>query len=418
MSQIEEQDYPLPIVEAISHDRFELLLEISAKLSSTLHLDELLLMVMDVATELTDTQRASILLVDNSTGNLHFAASTDGEVPSDIAVPMDSSIAGWVVRHERSLILGDVQTDDRHFGTVDEKMALVTRSMLAVPLITKKGVIGALEVLNKRNDAPYTGQDVAVMEALASQSAVAIMNASLFHQSDLLAEIMHEIKTPLMAITAASELLTRPQLPADKHGELIGMIKKESLRLSQMTKDFLEFARLESGRERLSREPIDLVKVVNDVVQLTEAQADKRGITIITQLAPELTRPGDESFLIGDSDRIKQVLLNLVSNAIKYNVEGGRITIELARVTAAAGRQEVAMRVSDTGRGILSEDISHLFERFYRIPGSERISEGSGMGLAIANKIVEEHGGRIEVTSELGKGTDFVVILPLSARSS
>lgn len=415
MSEIEEQDYPLPKIEAISHDRFELLLEISAKLSSTLHLDDLLLMVMDVATELTDTQRASILLVDNSTGNLHFAASTDGEVPSDIAVPLDSSIAGWVVRHGRTVILGDVQTDDRHFGTVDEQMALVTRSMLAVPLITKKGVIGALEVLNKRDDAPYTGQDVAVMEALASQSAVAIMNASLFHQSDLLAEIMHEIKTPLMAITSASELLTRPQLPTEKHGELIGMIKKESLRLSQMTKDFLEFARLESGRERLSREPIDLVKVVEDVVQLTGAQADERHIGIVTELASELPKPAGESFLVGDSDRIKQVLLNLVSNAIKYNIEGGRITIAVSRNTAAAGGQQISLRVSDTGRGISSEDIDHLFERFYRIPGSERISEGSGMGLAIANKIVEEHGGRIVVTSELGKGTDFVVNLPLSA---
>lgn len=418
MSEIEVQDYPLPSVEAISHDRFELLLEISAKLSSTLHLDDLLLMVMDVATELTDTQRASILLVDNSTGDLHFAASTDGEVPRDIAVPMDSSIAGWVVRHGRSVILGDVQTDDRHFGTVDEKMALVTRSMLAVPLITKKGVIGALEVLNKRNDAPYTGQDVAVMEALASQSAVAIMNASLFHQSDLLAEIMHEIKTPLMAITAASELLTRPQLPVDKHGELIGMIKKESLRLSQMTKDFLEFARLESGRERLSREPVDLVKVVRDVVQLTEAQAGKRDISIATDLDSALSESDDETFLIGDSNRIKQVLLNLVSNAIKYNTEGGSITIAVTRAAAAAGGLEVSMRVSDTGRGISSEDISHLFERFYRIPGSEKVSEGSGMGLAIANKIVEEHGGRIVVTSELGKGTDFVVLLPLVASHS
>jgi signal transduction histidine kinase len=329
---------------AISPEHLARLLQISQRLSSTLRLDELLSLVMDVATELTHTETASILLVNRSTGQLHFAASTRGEVLQDIVVPLDNSIAGWVVRHGRSLILDDVQTDERFYANVDEDLAFVTRSMLAVPLVTSQGIIGALEVINKQDDAHYTGQDVALMEALASQSAVAIMNAHLFSQSDLIAEIMHEIKTPLMAISAASELLTRPEIPQEKHADLVAMIKKESNRLSKMTKDFLDFARLESGRMRLARAAVLVPQIIEDVVQLSQAQAAARGIEIVTQLAPDLPTASSQTAVIGDADRLKQVLLNLVSNAIKYNVVDGRITLSASRMAS-----EVQISVADTG---------------------------------------------------------------------
>lgn len=396
------------VSETISPAHLKRLLEISTRLGSTLHLDSLLSLVMDVATELTDTETASILLVDKNTGQLHFVASTDNFVPDDMVVPLDNSIAGWVVRNGRSLILGDVQADTRFYANIDKNLEFTTRSMLAVPLSTKQGVIGALEVLNKRNDKPYTGQDVALMEALASQSAVAIMNAHLFHQSDLLAEIMHEIKTPLMAIQAASELMGRPELGAEKKDELVGMIKRESQRVSKMTRDFLDFARLESGRVRLARLPVDVRTVITDVVNIAESQASNRGITIETSLASDLPTPDSRPTLIGDSDRLKQVLLNLVSNAVKYNVENGRITI-----TAAVADVEILLSVADTGHGILPDDMAHLFERFYRIPGSEG-AEGSGLGLSVSQKIVEEHNGRIDVASTVGEGTTFTIHFPLS----
>lgn len=409
MPEIKEKEFLALSVEAIPPASFKRLLEISMRLSSTLHLEELLSLVMDVATDLTDTQKASILLVDKKTGQLHFAASKGDEVPEDVVVPLDNSIAGWVVRHGRSVILDDVQSDSRFYAEVDSDAAFVTRSMLAVPLITHQGVIGALEVLNKRGDAPYNAQDVALMEALASQSAVAILNAYLFHQSDLLAEIMHELKTPLMAISAASELLTRPELPADKHQELIYMVKRETQRLSQMTKDFLDFARLEAGRVRLASEPVNIATIIQDVIHITQSQAAERGIQIVSEMAAALPTADGPTQLIGDADRLKQVLLNLVSNAIKYNRENGRITI-----AAHMQDQELCLSVRDTGPGISEEDMAHLFERFYRIPSSEGTADGSGLGLSIAHKIVEEHHGRIEVDSTLGKGTTFTVVLPVT----
>jgi len=396
-------------INAISAEHLARLLQISRRLSSTLRLDELLSLVMDVATELTRTETASILLVDRSTGQLHFAASTRGEVPQDIVVPLDNSIAGWVVRHGRSLILDDVQTDERFYANVDENLEFVTRSMLAVPLVTGQGVIGALEVINKQDGANYTSQEVALMEALASQSAVAILNVHLFSQNDLIAEIMHELKTPLMAISAASELLSRPEMPQEKHGELVGMIKKESNRLSKMTRDFLDFARLESGRMRLRKEILNVPQIIEEVISISQTQAAARNIEIMSQLASDLPTTASKTAVIGDADRLKQVLLNLVSNATKYNRENGRITIN-----ARCQVNELQIGVADTGPGISPEDLAHLFERFYRIPGSES-AEGSGLGLSVAQKIVEEHNGRIEVDSTVGEGTQFTICLPVTA---
>ncbi|MCA9961840.1 MAG: GAF domain-containing sensor histidine kinase [Anaerolineales bacterium] len=398
------------LFETVSPEVLTRLLEVSTRLSSTLHLDELLDLVMVAATDLTNTQVGSILLVDEVTGQLHFAASTRGAVPEDIIVPLDNSIAGWVVRNGRSLILDDVQSDKRFYATVDKDLQFVTQSMLAVPLITNNKTIGALEVINKIDHSGYTPQDVALMEAIASQSAVAIMNARLFSQSDLLAEIMHELKTPLMAIRSASELMSRPNFPQEKHVELVNMIRREAIRLSNMTKDFLDFARLESGRVRLKNEVVDLMILILDVVRIAESQAAARHITITTQLPDDLPRADRQPFLQGDGDRLKQVLLNFVSNAIKYNVENGRITI-----TAQCSDNEIRIGIADTGHGIAAEDMVHLFERFYRVPQSENAAEGSGMGLAIAKKIVEQHGGRIEVASTVGEGTIFTIVLPLQS---
>jgi signal transduction histidine kinase len=368
---------------------------------------------MEVATDLTNTEVASILLRDQATGNLHFVASTEGAAPEDMIVPLDNSIAGWVVQNGRSLILEDVQSDSRYYAMVDKDLQFVTRSMLAVPLTTQDQTIGALEVINKKDEEPYTAQEVAMMEALAAQSAVAIVNARLFHQSDLLAELMHELKTPLMAIRSAAELLCRPDFPPDKHAELAQMLQRETSRLSDMTKDFLDFARLESGRVRLAHEPVDVRLLIWDVVRIAESQAADKGITIDADIDEAVPGPDAATALWGDVDRLKQVLLNFVSNAIKYNVENGRITITVRRDDEA-----LRIAVADTGYGIAPQDLERLFERFYRVPGKEGVAEGSGLGLAIAKKIVEEHNGRIEVASELNVGTTFTIHLPLGRNGS
>jgi signal transduction histidine kinase len=399
-------------LDSISSRHLQRLLEISTVLGSTLDLKQLLKQVISAATELTDTEVASILLIEPKTGELYFAAASNDPLEDGVStieqavegavVPLDGSIAGWIVRQGQPLILDDVQADERHFTGVDKTTHFTTRTMLGVPLMTKGRVIGALEAINKRTGA-YSEQDVALLQAIATQAAVAIENARLFQQSDLLAEIMHELKTPLMALTAASELLVHKQLPQGRRNELLQMIQRETRRLSHMTQDFLDLARLESGRAQLAREPIDPVELIQDVVRIQQPQAIACQVTLTGHAAETLPN------LVGDYNRLKQVLLNLASNAIKYNVPNGRVRIE-ARSDMPG---EITLAVSDTGPGIPAKSMDRLFERFYRLPDSEGFSEGTGLGLSIARKIVEEHGGRIEVESEVSKGTTFRCCLPI-----
>ncbi|MCB0016391.1 MAG: GAF domain-containing sensor histidine kinase [Anaerolineales bacterium] len=389
---------------AIGPHQLQRLLEISTQLSSTLDLNRLLQMVIDLSTELTDTEVASILLVDERTGELRFVASSNSGVGvEDVVVPLEGSLAGWIVLNGKPLVSTDVKADNRHFQGVDDSTKFVTRTLLGVPLISRNKVIGCLEVLNKKGSDDYTDQDIFLTEALASQAAVAIENARLFQQSDLIAEVMHELKTPLMALSVSSELLTRDTLPETERGVLIDMIKRESNRLVKLTQDYLDLARLESRRVTMAADPVDMLQLTQQVINIAQPQAEQRNIEI------QLISPNKVPAVSGDFDRLKQVMLNLVSNAIKYNRDDGQIVIRLD-----IDKENLKLQVRDSGRGIEEEHLNKLFSRFYRIPDAEGYSEGTGLGLSIAKTIVEEHSGRIDVSSQYGVGTSFTVTLPIS----
>ncbi|MGH2536843.1 MAG: sensor histidine kinase [Candidatus Promineifilaceae bacterium] len=386
----------------ITPTRLQRLLEISTTLSSTLDLKQLMEMVISAATDLTNTEVASIILLDRVSGELYFAAAS-GENPPEqgMVVPLEGSIAGWVVRSGEPIVIDDVQTDARYYERVERSTHFVTRNMVAVPLINKGEVVGVLEAINKGGRVAYSDQDLAILQALASQAAVAIENARLFQQTDLIAEFMHEVKTPLSGLTAAAEMLGR-QPPPEKQAELVEILQIEIGRLARLAQDFLDLARLESGRSHINREPVDLAELVREVVALQAPQAAARKVKVATRIADDLPD------IRGDHDRLKQVFLNLTSNAIKYNVEGGKIEVCLQSQNGS-----LLVEISDTGRGIAAEYLPHLFDRFYRVPDGEGFSEGSGLGLAIARRILEEHGGRIEVRSQAGQGTTVACTLPL-----
>jgi signal transduction histidine kinase len=379
------------------------LLEISTKLSSTLDIEQLLLMIVRAATELVDTEVASIMLLEEKTGELYFVAASDMANPVKVKIPKEASLAGHVVQTKHPFISNDVQQDVRHFSVVDEATRFSTRSMVGVPLLSKGAVIGVLEALNKRDDAPYSEEDVMILQALASQATVAIENARLFQQSDLLAEVMHELKTPLMALIASSELLKTGKLSREDNEAMVAMIHEESVRLSQMTMDFLDLARLESGRSHLKRERVYIVQLLEEVVELTLPQAKAREIEM------EMNLPAFNPLIIGDTDRLRQVFINLINNAIKYNKNAGKIYL-LANIE----NNNLHITIQDTGVGIPPDSLPQLFNRFYRVPDTAQTSDGSGLGLFVAHKIVEEHNGQINVTSTLGKGSTFTIVLPIA----
>ena len=383
--------------------RMTRLMEVSRTLASTLDLSKLLRQIIEAAVELTDTESASIMLFDPHSGELRFEATTDEDSATleGFIIPVEGSIAGWIVTHTEPLVVPDVSRDPRWSQVVDRKTSFVTRSILGVPLVTRDKTVGALEALNKRSGS-FTNDDAETLKTLAAQAAVAIVNARLFQQSDQIAEMVHELRTPLNSLMATSHLLLRPELPAAKRIELIKTMQRETARLSQMTTDFLDLARLESGRMRFVHAAVDLPELVNECVEIIRHQAAGRGITIQVHLDPSL--PALES----DRGKLKQVLLNLLTNAVKYNRENGTITV---RVQLKETKWRVS--VTDTGRGIPTESMQHMFEKFYRVAQTEDTATGTGLGLPIAKKIVEALGGEMGVESIAEVGSIFHFTLPI-----
>jgi len=383
--------------------RMTRLMEVSRTLASTLDLSKLLRQIIEAAVELTDTESASIMLFDPHSGELRFEATTDEDSATleGFIIPVEGSIAGWIVTHTEPLVVPDVSRDPRWSQVVDRKTSFVTRSILGVPLVTRDKTVGALEALNKRSGS-FTNDDAETLKTLAAQAAVAIVNARLFQQSDQIAEMVHELRTPLTSLMATSHLLLRPELPAAKRIELIKTLQRETARLSQMTTDFLDLARLESGRMRFVHAAVDLPELVNECVEIIRHQAAGRGITIQVHLDPSL--PALES----DRGKLKQVLLNLLTNAVKYNRENGTITV---RVQLKETKWRVS--VTDTGRGIPTESMQHMFEKFYRVAQTEDTATGTGLGLPIAKKIVEALGGEMGVESIAEVGSIFHFTLPI-----
>ncbi len=396
--------------DAILLARFQRLMEISQQLNSTLDLGSLLRKIISAAKELTETEAASILLLDPSTGDLHFeiASNIKPQDMEDIIVPKDS-IAGWVATHGEPRVIDDVTQEPTWSNRVDDTIEFHTRSILAVPLRTHTKVIGVLEAINKIGSERWDESDVNTLTTLASQAAIAIENARLFQQSDFIAEMVHELRTPLAALKASTVLLLRPDLPEVKRHDIITTMQSETERLSRLTSEFLDLARLESGRARLEVARFDLNKLIEESVEVVLPQAGDKGITISNEVGKYTVN--------ADRGKVKQVLLNLLTNAIKYNRENGEIHILTEETADAEGHPFVQIAVKDTGYGISKEHQKHMFEKFYRVSDTAGFTQGTGLGLAIAKQIVQAHGGVITLESEQGVGSKFAFGIPIATRN-
>ena len=389
-------------------ERYQRLLEISQDLASTLDLNTLLDRIGNAAADLCNAEAASILLYDENKQLLTFVSATNLDEPlmRGLLVPVDSSIAGWIVLNRQPIIITEAQKDPRHFGSIGKTVNVTTTSLLGVPLIAKDKVIGALEAINKRSGA-FTGEDQEVLMALSAHAAVAIENTRLFQQSDLIAEMVHELRTPLASLNTAAHLLSRNDVPREQRQRVTEVICSETNRLSQLASAFLDLARLESGRAQFHAEVFDARLMLEECVGIMRSKATESKLTL-NIFIPDQLPP-----LRADRDKIKQVILNLLSNAIKYNRPSGNITLG-----AHATRDELIVALNDTGPGISKPDQERVFEKFYRVRSAENMAPGSGLGLAITKRIVEAHGGRIEMESEVGVGSTFTVFLPLKSSVS
>jgi two-component system, OmpR family, sensor kinase len=231
------------------------------------------------------------------------------------------------------------------------------------------------------------------------------LQAAFERQKQFTSDASHELRTPLAVLRGDIEIALRRERNAEEYQRTLASNLEEIVRLSRLVEDLLMLARADSGRVELRCELLDLGKLCADMVEYISPLAEQREQTLTYQ-APTQTVTVNV-----DVQRIKQLLLNLLDNAIKYTEPKGTI-----RLSVTTEGQAAVLSVADTGRGIPPEDLPHIFERFFRRSAktSDRSAPGSGLGLSIVKWIVEAHGGKIEVSSELGKGSVFTIKLPLA----
>ena len=292
------------------------------------------------------------------------------------------------------------------------------RSLLTVPLLREQQILGGLTVW-RRQVGEFEPEVINLLQTFATQSALAIHNARLFreigdknreieaanrHKSEFLANVSHELRTPLNAIIGFSEVLLEKFFGElnDKQNEYVDDILSSGRHLLSLINDILDLSKVEAGRMELEVTPFFLPDAIENALLLVRERASRHGIKLDRAVDDRL---GD---FTGDERKVKQILVNLLTNAVKFTPEGGQI-----RVEARLDDRAIIVSVTDTGIGIAKEDQEAIFEEFRQAGGNyAHKREGTGLGLTLTKRFVEMHGGKIWVESEVGKGSTFTFTLP------
>ena len=402
--------------------------EVGQAVSSTLDLETVLRTIVSRATELAGVDGGSIYEYD-AEGEEFQVRATD-RLPDKLVEAMRATpirkgegVLGRMAISGEPVEIPDIADERNYQSRVREKLVrLGYRSVLAVPLLRENHILGGLAVNRKRAGA-FDPQVIDLLKTFATQSALAIQNARLYreievksreleaasrHKSEFLANMSHELRTPLNAIIGFSEVLSERMFGEinEKQAEYLGDILQSGRHLLSLINDILDLSKIEAGRMELEVSEFDLPGAIENTITLVRERAVRRGIT--------LGRVIDERLgsIRADERKVKQVLLNLLSNALKFTPEGGKIDV---RAAVNDGVAEIS--VMDSGIGISPEDQEAVFEEFRQVGTASKKIEGTGLGLAISRKFIELHGGRICVSSKVGSGSTFSFTLPVQRSS-
>ena len=331
------------------------------------------------------------------------------------------TVAGRVVLDARPVHVDDlsVEAASEFPDALDLQRESGQRTTLGVPLL-REGVALGVVLIRRREVRPFNDKQVALLKTFADQAVIAIENVRLFselqertsqlqvanrHKDEFLANMSHELRTPLNAIIGFSEVMLERMFGelTDKQEEYLNDILSSGRHLLSLINDILDLSKIEAGRMELELTDFNLPVAIDNARTLVHERAARRGLTLTQDVDDRL---GD---FRGDERKIKQVLLNLLSNAIKFTPEGGKV-----QVRAELKGEVVEIAVADTGVGIAPEDQEMVFEEF-RQAGTDvaKKHEGTGLGLALARRFVELHGGNLWLESEVGVGSTFTFELPV-----
>ncbi len=418
--------------KAIQHrnQQLSLLNQISQMFSSSLELENVLETVLGEVQRLLDVFSVSFWLTDPVTGEL-VCVHAKGPGSEDLVqqrLTMGQGITGTAAQRNASLLIEDVWADQRHASNVDQKTGVAIRSMMCIPLRVKGDGIGVLNLVDPRV-GHFTQSDLTLLEPIAATAATAIENARLYSvaqqeiverkqaeeaaeaanhaKSAFLANMSHELRTPLNAILGFAQLLSRSQnLEAEQQANL-NIIHRSGEHLLTLINDVLDMSKIEAGRTTLNEKDFNLYPMLDDVVNMFRLKAEKKGIQVCFDQTADVPQ-----YIRTDEVKLRQVLINLLGNAIKFTQEGD-VTL---RVGAKGGRLKVngerltvhlLFEISDTGPGIAPEELEILFEAFVQTATGRSAQEGTGLGLPISRKFVQLMSGDISVKSEVGHGTLF-----------
>jgi len=386
--------------------------------------EQVCLQLLNALEDEVSYREALIYLVDPDTGQLRPAAVSDRdrnyrhvgryvrELPNFPSEPINGrSLVGVVSQAGKSISVADGRLDGRFAGLRDD-----LRSYLAVPIEVKSRVIGVLQIADTEPES-YDTHDERRLATLARYAAVWIENVRLLQEaakvealrevdrlkSELLSTVSHELRTPLASIKGYASSLLREDVVWDDETrrEFLQIIDEESDRLSGLIEDLLQMSEIEAGVLRINKQPVRIGRLAQRVVKKLRLQSRDRTITV--------TGASDVPETMGDPRRLEQVLHNLVMNAIKYSPTGTQVSVRVEKQG-----NDVVVAVKDQGIGIAPEHLEHVFERFYRVDGALiRETGGSGLGLPICRGLVDAHGGKIWVESQIGQGSTFSFRIPI-----
>ena len=277
---------------------------------------------------------------------------------------------------------------------------LVSRALKPISSISAAATKIAAGDLSQRINTAETESELGQLAAVLN-STFARLEAAFAQQRQFASDAAHELRTPISIILTQTQTALNRERDAAGYKQTVEACQRAAQRMRRLIESLLELARFDAGQEVLKRLPVNLAGVATDCMELMQPLADERQVKLSSELA--------DTEITGDPERISQVVLNLLTNAIQYNQPGGGVHLRLAREENLA-----VLVISDTGQGISTEDLHRVFERFYRADQSRTGASNTGLGLSISKAIIEAHGGTIEVTSKANAGTTFTVRLPLT----
>jgi signal transduction histidine kinase len=410
---------------ARSVEELQALGAVSQAVNSTLDLQEVLTTVVRHAVELSGTDGGAIYEFDvaEEVFNLRATHGTSHELVGAIQrlyVPQGAGVLGQAVVRREAVQVADLSElrGARDYPVIEEVYRAGFRAMLVVLLLREDQIIGAL-VVRRRTPGEFPQATIDLVQTFANQSVLAIQNARLFqeiedksrqleiasqHKSEFLANMSHELRTPLNAILGFSDVLLEQIFGElnEKQAEYLRDILTSGRHLLSLINDILDLSKVEAGRMELELGTFSLPEALDNGLTMIKERAGRHGIALNQHLDPTVGQ------ITADERKVKQVVFNLLSNAVKFTPDGGRVELS---ASLADGVVQVAVR--DSGIGIAPEDQERIFEEFRQVGHGAAKTEGTGLGLALARKFVELHGGRIWVDSEVGVGSTFTFTLPL-----